>query len=211
MYLRGDNVMTLLMRVMRMALAIGILWTPFVAPTAEVEHREHGAHEHGHGMLSIVIDGDELAIELELPGVNVVGFEHEPSNQEQRRAVEETIALFKRSETLFILPGAAGCRADKVDVTLAHEEHHNGNGHSAQALTQDKKAAQADDAHEVHSELRAEYHFHCNTPTEIDSVEVRLFGYLIDLNDIEVQIVTPTLQTATELDADNTIIKLVGE
>jgi len=204
-----------LLQFVAIAAALGFQSSTFQARASEVEHREHGAHAHGHGMLNIVVEGSELAIELELPGVNVVGFEHEPGNDEQRQAVVEAIALFKRGELLFVTPDAAGCRADEAEVTLAGERHHEGEDRSGQepgkVQGQDQQSTQVHEEQEAHSELHAEYRFHCQAPAELDHMELRLFGHLKKLDDIDVQIVTPTLQTATELDPDHTTIRLTGD
>ena len=49
------------------------------------EHRELGAHEHGHGTLNIALEGSRLTMELEAPGVDIVGFEHAASTKDRRR------------------------------------------------------------------------------------------------------------------------------
>jgi len=195
------------------AAALGILLTTFQARASGSEHREHGAHEHGHGIVNIVVEGSELAIELEVPGVNVVGFEHEPGNDAQRHAVAEAIALFKRGEMLFVTPQAAGCQLREAEVTLAGEQHHEGEDHSGQdpGTEQDQPSGQAHEEQAAHSELHGEYRFHCQTPPGLDRIELKLFGHLKDLDDIDVQIVTQTLQKAAELGPDHTVIRLTGD
>jgi hypothetical protein len=61
------------------------------AASAE-EQRQLGAHEHGHGHLNIAIEAKSVAFELEVPGMDIVGFEHEPSTPEQRAAVAQAKA-----------------------------------------------------------------------------------------------------------------------
>ncbi len=188
-------------RIVRMAVAITLLFMPILAKPAETEHREHGAHEHGHGVLGIVIEENDLAIEFEVPAINVVGFEHDPSNEEQRHAVENAIALFKRSEALFLLPETANCRISKTEVAMSREEHH----------VKEKPSDQKNSAHDIHSELHAEYLYHCNSPEKLKSVNVQLFDHLIGASEIDVQIVTPTRQMATELTPNDTVVKFTSE
>ena len=188
---------------------------PLMAGAAEHEKREHDAHEHGQGLLTVVTEGDELAIEFRMPAVNVVGFEHEPSTDEQRRAVEEALAVFRRADSLFVLPESARCRVEEVEVELAGMAHEEGEAHEHEKHDEhDKHDKHGEhDEHEghdeeAHSELHGEYHFHCEAPDALDRLEVRLFEHLSNAEEIEAQIVTATMQAATDLRPGNTVLKL---
>ena len=71
----------------------------------------------------MIAEGDELVIGLRIPAVNVVGFEHQPSTDEQRQAVEDALGVFRQGEKLFSPSTAARCFVDKVEVALAGVEH----------------------------------------------------------------------------------------
>jgi len=58
----------------RAALGTALLGAAAGAPASEGGHRQHGAHQHGHGTLQVALDGEELVAELRVPAVNVVGF-----------------------------------------------------------------------------------------------------------------------------------------
>ena len=59
------------------------------APRAEDAHRELGAHVHGIGALNIAVQGAEVAMELHVPGSDIVGFEHEAETAEDKAALAE--------------------------------------------------------------------------------------------------------------------------
>ena len=59
-----------------------------IALTADTKHREAGAHAHGHGKVNIAIEGQRLSIELEAPGADIVGFEHEAKTAAEKAAVK---------------------------------------------------------------------------------------------------------------------------
>jgi len=174
------------------------------AGASEGERRELSAHEHGHGLLSVAVDGNDLVIELEIPAMNVFGFEHAPETDEQRLAVEEAVDTFRRGDTLFVPPEGAACGIENVDVALAgmsQDEHEGeGEGHDHGDKNEDES--------DGHSELHGEYHFRCAEPGALDSLEVRLFDHLKGMEELDVQIVTPTLQTATELSRGSVKLKL---
>ena len=147
-----------------------------------------------------------------------VGFEHEPTTGEQRHAVEEALAVFRRADSLFVLPESARCRVEDVELELAGMTHAEGDAHEHGADSapaghdedeHDEVDEDADDDDEAgHSELHGEYHLHCDAPDALDRLEVRLFEHLSNAEEIEVQVVTATLQSATDLRPGDTVLKL---
>ena len=77
-------------------------------PCSAEEHRQLGAHVHGHGRLNIAIEGKKISLELEVPGADIVGFEHEPSTPDQKAAIAEGRA--KLADALALFSPAAQAR-----------------------------------------------------------------------------------------------------
>lgn len=197
--------MRMILRRWRVPLAVALLLTSMGVSSTESEHREHDAHEHGQGLLNVVAESNELAIEFRIPAANVVGFEHEPSTDEQRRAVEKALAVFRRSEALFAPSEAAECRVETVEVKLAGMEHHEGD---EEEHHKDHAKEEEGHAEEAHSELHGEYHFHCESPEKLEQLQVHLFDHLQDAEAIEAQVVTATVQTAVELRPSEAVLEL---
>ena len=192
------------------------------------EHREHEAHEHGHGTLDIVVEGEELVIELRIPAVNVVGFEHAPKNDAEREAVRQALVPFGDAASLFVLPAEAECEVEEAEaaiVSMGHEDEHEKDehgdggghdhekdGHETDEHAKDEHAEHAEDGsdsdEEAHSELRATYHFHCHAPERLDEIDVRAFEHLRDAEEIDVRVVTPSAQLAMELHSGSTVVRL---
>ena len=184
------------------------------------EHREHAAHEHGHGTLDIVLEGEELLIELRIPAVNVVGFEHAPGDDSEREAVREALVPFGDAASVIGLPAKAECEVEEVEARIhgmAHEDEHEDDGrHEGEGHEDDEHGddEHGDDEHgsdsgtEAHSELLATYRFHCHEPERLDRIDVRAFEHLRDAEEIDVRVVTPAAQRAMELHPDSTVIEL---
>ncbi|AHE99681.1 DUF2796 domain-containing protein [Thioalkalivibrio paradoxus] len=107
----------------------------FGVQAATPEHRHHGAHVHGVAELNVVLDGALLAIELHSPAYNLVGFEHPPRTEADRRALREARAILESPERLFPLAAAAGCKPGAVRVDsplfagIDPDEHEHPSGH----------------------------------------------------------------------------------
>ena len=193
---------------------------------SESEHREHEAHEHGHGTLDIVVEGEELVVELRVPAVNVVGFEHAPKDDAEREAVRRALVPFADAASVVVVSAQAECEVAEADAAIASmthdddhegERHGDGDGHdhekdrheTEEHAKHEHEKGGADSDTEAHSELRATYHFHCHAPQRLVEVEVRAFEHLRDAEEIDVRVVTPTAQLAMEVHPGSTVVQLV--
>ena len=175
-------------------------------------YRHHEAHEHGAANLNIAVEGSNLYIELNSPAANIVGFEHRPKTKKQKAAVADALERLKEGAALFLLPTESAGRMVKVDVhtDMDHQaEHHDENSHAGE---QDRHQAEKEkhmgeqhetDKHEQHSEFKATYHFICKKPSKLSHIVVKLFNIFPGIEQIEVQLLAETKQTAVELTAEN--------
>ena len=124
-----------------------------VFAASENGHREHGPHEHGHGTLDVALEGEELVIELRMPGVNVVGFEHAPGTDAEREAVRQALTRFRDPAAVLVPSPDAECEPERVEAALSiidHEDSHDHDEHHDDGHEQDGHA------HEEHEHDRHE-------------------------------------------------------
>ena len=149
----------------------------------EDSHREHGAHEHGAALLLIAWSGNELAIDLETPAYNVLGFEHAPSSQAEQAQLEESLAAIQEG-ALLELTAEAECTLLSADVTTSLVE----------------EEAEEDGDEETHSDIEAAYHIECGSPEELESLDAApLFAQFPNFESLRVQWISDSDQSATEL------------
>lgn len=182
------------------------------ALAANHEHREHDAHAHGHGTLDIVVEGEIAMLELRMPGVNVVGFEHAPKDDAEHEAVRRALEPLQDGASVFVLAPEADCVIEHSAAEIsavAHEDHHDEDHHDDGHHDADEHAEhEADAGEEEHSELRATYQFRCGAPERLDRIETHVLEHLHDVEEIEVRAVTLTEQLATELHEGSTVVDL---
>jgi Protein of unknown function (DUF2796) len=144
------------------------------------------AHQHGAASLHVSLDGGDIA--LEGPADNLLGFEHAPRNEAQRKTVERAEQQLKQPVQLFATPPAAECQVQpaRVDVKLP-----------------------AAGSREVHSEIEAEWRWACGKPDALAHVDVGgLFKAFPRLKQLTVQIVSAQGQKATTLRPGTTRVKI---
>lgn len=180
------------------------------ASSEEAEHREHDAHVHGVATMNIAVEDHEVAVELETPAMNILGFEHHPRSEADHQAVKDAVASLRRGEEWLILTPAAGCRLKTARVESAlldsaeHEEHEEPGDHEEH----EDEHAHDENHDDTHSEFHVSYVFHCDNPGELNTVQANWFESFPGTERIELQAVTESRQVGGELTPDQTVIKL---
>jgi hypothetical protein len=103
---------------------MGLGWVLLIAafvPLLTVEataarSREIGPHIHGEGHLNIAYENGRFVIELDVPGDDVVGFEHAPADPQQQAAMDNAIRQLRAPLDLFRFPEAAHCSVLSADL-----------------------------------------------------------------------------------------------
>ena len=189
-----------------------LLWAGSALPLLADEHRQHGAHEHGAGMLDIAQEGDALHIELDSLAVNIVGFEHAPSNKEDHETLERALARLRGGAGLFALTEAAGCRLVDANVQTPLADHDE----DEQDPAEQKHHAERERRHEheegyeheeTHADITAVYRFTCAHPEALDGVDVQLFDHFPMTERLRVQYITEEHQGAVELTASQPVVR----
>lgn len=174
---------------------------------------QQSAHVHGFASINLAIDDEELQIEFVSPAESIVGFEYEPSNATERKAVADAIALLRDPAKLFVLPASAGCELHEVEAERhdegEHEEHgeHNEDEHAKHDEHGDENAHEDSDAGEGHSEFHAHYHFDCKN-TAIETIDLSLFETWPRIEEVRVQALTPRGQFGGNIVTSDPVIRL---
>ncbi len=148
-------------------------------------HRQLGAHEHGRGSLHIAVEGNSLAIELEAPGADIVGFEHAARSEKQKAKLAAAKSKLADLSKIVALPPNAGCsmKSARVEHVLGDDKDDHGRGHVGKKARSahshdgkhghDKKAEQ--DEGGEHSEFHATYELTCKAVEAITNVSLPYF------------------------------------
>ncbi len=168
--------------------------------------RQLGPHQHGHGTLNLAVEDQTVQMELEVPGVDIVGFEHKAETAEDRAKIEAAEKTLTQPLALFVLPGEAGCKvtAAKVSNVGATESDHD-------ALEHDHHDTTKAEEHEAeHSEFHGEYALSCSNVAAITSISFRYFEVFPNSAELAVTLITEKGQKAFEVNREHALIDIRG-
>lgn len=181
------------------------------APLMAQIERQHGAHVHGQGSGTMALDEQAISLSLEMPGFNVVGFEHPPTSQAQRAEIETALMIFKTGQWLNLDPQGR-CVVSQTSATAegydppaddGEAEHHHSHGHDDNHNHNDHHDHEGDHAYfEVNVEAV------CAAPDDLAWVEINLFASFPNNERITLDVLTQTGALQARLDANTTRVDL---
>jgi hypothetical protein len=174
------------------------------------ETRELGAHEHGTGSLTIAVEGDRIAMELEAPGFDIVGFEHAPGTEEEQAVVEAALAQLRRADELFRFSDAAACSVTDASVEELADDHHKGEHGEVE---HGDEAHAEDEGHEAgarHTEFHASYTIACADPGALSAIEFPYFDVFPNAEALDLQMATDAGATSVAVDRGAPSLDLSG-
>lgn len=169
--------------------------------------QEHGPHEHGVGKLNVAVEGNVVEIELEVPGADIVGFEHAPSSDDEHAAVDAAAAKLADGVALFRLSPGAGCTLAEAEIESGLMEDHDDHGKDHDA---DHKEHAEGEEHEGHAEFHVHYHFDCTDPAALTLLETDYFATFPAARELETAILTDAGQAAGEMTPDTPRLAFPG-
>jgi hypothetical protein len=150
---------------------------PLARPIPAQEFEQHPPHEHGKVTINAALDGNQLVIEISSPAVNVVGFEHEPRNDDERAAVRAAAKLLESGRGLFTMPKEARCQFEKTAVKPPQWE------------TTDDVPGQPE-APGQHADYEARFTYQCWSPDHLTWLEPSLLDKLRNVTEARLNIAT---------------------
>ena len=147
------------------------------------EMHDHGKHVHGEVTVNIALDGRTLALEIDAPAAQALGFERSPRDERERAAVKAVDDWFRSGRNMLGVPSAAGCRLTSAEFTPPKL----GGGHA---------------------DYRGRYLFDCAAPQAIGWVELWALRRMQGLERAEVNLATPAGQRRETLSGDAVRIAL---
>ena len=167
-------------------------------------------HVHGVVGLGIVVEGSTVAVSLNAPLSDVIGFEHAPESDEQLERIRQAAAMLSNADAMFGLADSANCRISDTSIdgpayVIQHlAEDHAGSAESDNDPhdTHDSHGMESDhDEHaesavhdhhdsEQHADINANYEWVCGNVSDLDALKLRFTERFASVDTIEIQVLT---------------------
>jgi hypothetical protein len=118
-------------------------------------------HEHGAATVNIVQSGTIARAELNITGIDVVGFEHAAHSNEDRQEIGEALRKLGKAEQFLSWPTEFSCVLDTEHAALLgkdHEDEHDDHDHE---VTSEDSDDEHQDDEDTHTEFTAIYKWTC--------------------------------------------------
>lgn len=196
----------------RTLVAIAVAAAAAAPSYAEEAHRELGAHVHGRGTLNIAVENTRVSIDLEAPGMDIVGFEHEARSAEQKAAVSKAKEALGDPLSLFKLPATAACKLADAKTEVETEDAHD---HDHDHGDKDDKHADHNDGHDHdghagHTAFRVTYAIDCAKTENLTSITFDYFKAFAGAKALDVSVVTDKAQNKFEVTREKPVLDLAG-
>lgn len=185
------------MRASVLALSAGLLVLAGQSGAQETR-RELGPHVHGTGRLDIVIDGNKLALDLDAPAHDIIGFEHAPGTPEQQAALDKATAALNDAASLFSPSSEAGCKLVKANAGLEQPE------------PADNSAKKPSGEQHAHADINGSFEFECADITRLKAIKLGYFAAFPGAGKLEITISGPKSQATREATRGSPTIDLAG-
>ena len=166
---------------------------------------QRGAHLHGKVVVNVALEGKLLSVELDAPAINVIGFEHAPRTDAQQRELAAADRWLASGVGVIGVSAAAGCVRQQVDYT---PPKFDGDDHDHEAGHDHEHDSSGKGGDETHADYRARFTYACANPAALNWADLWLVRRLKNVAEIELNLVTPQVQTQRTLGADAIRIEL---
>ena len=157
--------------------------------------RQKDSHEHGAAKLMMALEGEKLHVEFEVPSESLIGFEHFPKSQSNRKNFNEAIKILSDPSKLFSMPIKAECLLVGMNVSQSLFSNEEEYGHDESEKS------------EIHSEFKSNYYWNCQHLDEIDSIGTQLMSLFPRIEEIRVNWISNNGQGSLELESKDDRIK----
>jgi hypothetical protein len=170
-----------------------------------------GAHVHGVSELNIVIEGNKLEMQLRSPAMNIVGFEHKASTEQQIRKVKQSEVKLHGHKALFSF-SSGGCKLTQTQIDLANLIKKNAieknvhDHHKSDPDHHHEKEKEKEKGHGDHSEVVAHYYYDCEDIDDLSSLSLGFFDVFPAMQQINGIWITTSGQGAASLTRSNKTI-----
>ena len=142
------------------------------------------SHVHGVSILNLVQDMKQLSFEFEMPGFDVVGFEHKAKKKEDIKKVRNALSILSNYKNMINIPANANCKEEKSSTKVINEGSH--------------------------SEFLSQYLLSCEKISSIKSIEIKYFDSFQFSKELNINLIAKNKKMTQVTNKQDNIINVDG-
>jgi hypothetical protein len=168
------------------------------------------AHVHGEGRLNIAIEGNRLFMQLESPGADIVGFEHEARSSDEKAALARSLKILEDPAKLMRFTADAKCEVRQAHAEIEGEhDAHEQDGHGHEEHDDHAHKDHGKEGHgDEHGAFVAEYDFECSDIDELETIEFSYFDQFDNAQKLDVILIDGSGQRQIDIDRNDPLLRL---
>jgi hypothetical protein len=159
-------------------------------------------HIHGEAELTIIIENEVVHIALVAPAQSLVGFEHRAKTDRELLILTNIKKALSSSESIIRLQGGH-CLINETHIEVGNLTPHAHNTHH-----QDHNSSKENEQVNTHTEITAQYLFHCKEVNQLTSASIELFQNFTAIKHINTSWVTAKEQNSKKIHRANKHLQL---
>ncbi len=124
---------------------------------ADTEGHEPHAHQHGLAKLQLISGKTQLDVQLQMPMMNLVGFEHQPESNEEKKILQQQLEMIGNIALWLQTNPQAACQLTNVKPNIDMDSDHDHDEHKH-------------DHHEEHEDFKISFSIPCSSIKDLKSI-----------------------------------------
>jgi hypothetical protein len=162
---------------------------------------EQQPHQHGHAQLQMAVENNNVDLILTSPAYNLLGFEHEPRTEQQKKALENARQWL--TTQALITPAGSNCAVESASmdfsVKAAEQDHHDHDHHHDH---------HHDETLNEHANIEVSQVLSCNGADISGQLTTPLIAQFPEIQELDVEWVTNSRQGSTKLSSSDNRFQL---
>jgi Protein of unknown function (DUF2796) len=185
-------------------LTLGILLLTFSFDVGwAAEKRRHDAHVHGVAEINIAVEGTKATVEFRAPAENVMGFEHEAKSETDRKKRDAALEQLRaKKDQMVLFDAKLGCKSSDVKTAIVEQKGDHAKAQSGKDAPKDQKKSGE------HREVHGTFSVECDKALAGSRVRFGVSKIFRDIQEIKVQVLGDSGQSAATIKRDKGDIKL---
>ena len=142
------------------------------------------AHVHGVSVLNLVQNMQQLSFEFEMPGFDVVGFEHKAKKKEDIKKVRNALNILSDYKNMINVPSSANCKEEKSSAKVINDGSH--------------------------SEFISQYLLNCEKISLVKDIQIIYFDSFPFSKELNINLVTKNKKLSQITNKNNSIVNVDG-